>query len=119
MRASPPDLPGAQAGDSPIDRALTLLLAEETEAALRWSAAVVERDPSMPSALVITCRLLQQMGRTEPAAEGIELAAHCRRRMVANLARTSPVLVSVPAQERVTLVERFQTRIFEKGDKLV
>ena len=38
MRASPPDLPGAQA-DSPIDRALTLLLAEETEAALRWSAA--------------------------------------------------------------------------------
>jgi CRP-like cAMP-binding protein len=29
------------------------------------------------------------------------------------------VLVSVPSQERVTLVERFQTRIFEKGDKLV
>jgi CRP-like cAMP-binding protein len=50
---------------------------------------------------------------------GIELAAHCRRRMVANLARTSPVLVSVPSQERVTLVERFQTRIYEKGDKLV
>jgi CRP-like cAMP-binding protein len=74
MRASPPDLPGAQAGDSPIDRALTLLLAEETEAALRWSAAVVERDPSMPSALVITCRLLQQMGRTEAAVEGFGLA---------------------------------------------
>ena len=50
---------------------------------------------------------------------GIELAAHCRRRMVANLARTSPVLVSVPPQERATLVERFETRIFEKGDKLV
>jgi CRP-like cAMP-binding protein len=49
---------------------------------------------------------------------GIELAAHCRRRMVANLARTSPVLVSVPADERQTLVERFETRIFEKGDKL-
>jgi CRP-like cAMP-binding protein len=74
MRASPPDLPGAQAGDSPIDRALTLLLAEETEAALRWSAAVVERDPSMPSALVITSRLLQMMGRTEAAVEGFELA---------------------------------------------
>jgi CRP-like cAMP-binding protein len=73
MRASPPDLPGAQA-DSPIDRALTLLLAEETEAALRWSAAMVEREPSMPSALVITCRLLQQMGRTEAAVEGFELA---------------------------------------------
>ena len=34
----------------------------------------VERDPSMPSALVITCRLLQQMGRTEAAVEGFELA---------------------------------------------
>jgi CRP-like cAMP-binding protein len=74
MRASPPDLPGAQTGNSPIDRALTLLLAQETEAALRWSAAVVERDPSMPSALVITSRLLQQMGRTEAAVEGFGLA---------------------------------------------
>ena len=44
MRAAPPDLPGAQTTDSPIDRALALLLADETEAALRWSAAVVERD---------------------------------------------------------------------------
>src|SRR5580704_4713580 len=74
MRASPPDLPGAQTNNSPIDRALALLLADETEAALRWSAAVVERDPSMPSALVITCRLLQQMGRTEAAVEGFGLA---------------------------------------------
>jgi CRP-like cAMP-binding protein len=67
-------LPGAQNSNSPIDRALTLLLAEETEAALRWSAAVVEHDPTMPSALVITCRLLRQMGRTEAAIEGFGLA---------------------------------------------
>jgi CRP-like cAMP-binding protein len=39
--------------------------------------------------------------------------------MVANLARTSPVLVSVPAAERAPLVERFETRIFERGVKLV
>ena len=39
--------------------------------------------------------------------------------MVANLARTSPVLVAVPAAERAMLVERFETRIFERGDKLV
>ena len=32
---------------------------------------------------------------------------------------TSPVLVAVPPQERAMLVERFETRIFEKGDKLV
>jgi cAMP-dependent protein kinase regulator len=74
MRAAPPDLPGAPTDDSPIDRALTLLLAGEVEAALRWSAAVVERDGSIPSALVITCRLLSQMGRTEAAVDGFRLA---------------------------------------------
>ncbi len=74
MTHSPPDLPGVPTHDSPIDRALTLLLADEGEAALRWSAAVVERDASIPSALVITCRLLEQMGRPEAAIEGLDLA---------------------------------------------
>ncbi len=74
MRVAPPDLPGAQTTDSPIDRALALLLADETEAALRWAAAAVERAPSTPSALVITCRLLEQMGRPEAAVEGFELS---------------------------------------------
>jgi len=77
MRAAPPDLPGAHTTDSPIDRALTLLLADEIEAALRWSAAVVEKDPATPSALVITGRLLQRMGRTEAAVEGLGLAVRC------------------------------------------
>jgi CRP-like cAMP-binding protein len=77
MRAAPPDLPGAQPTESPIDRALTLLLAGETEAALRWISAVVERDPSIPSALVIMGRLLADMGRTEAAREGLELAVRC------------------------------------------
>jgi CRP-like cAMP-binding protein len=75
IRVSPPDLPGAiQTTDSPIDRSLALLLANETESALRWAAAVVERAPSVPSALVITSRLLEQMGRSEAAVEGFELA---------------------------------------------
>jgi cAMP-dependent protein kinase regulator len=74
MAHSPPDLPGAQTTDSPIDRALTLLLADENEAALRWSAAVVERDASIPSALVITSRILERMGRSEAAIEGFDLA---------------------------------------------
>jgi cAMP-dependent protein kinase regulator len=74
MRAAPPDLPGSSTTDSPIDRALSLLLANETEAALRWSAAVVERDGSIPSGLVITCRLLSQMGRSEAAVDGFRLA---------------------------------------------
>lgn len=74
MRAAPPDLPGAaQGGDSPIDRALALLLAGEREAALRWSAAIVQKDASVPSALILTCRLLADAGRTEAAVEGFSL----------------------------------------------
>lgn len=74
MRTSPPDLPGSANSDSPLDRALALLLAGEREAALRWSAAVVKQDASVPSALILTCRLLADSGRTEAAIQGFELA---------------------------------------------
>ena len=68
MTTSPPDLPGgASANDSPLDRALALMLAEEREAALRWSAAVVEQEEAVPSALILTCRLLADFNRTEAA----------------------------------------------------
>src|SRR6187431_702417 len=73
MRTAPPALPGSQTTDSPLDRALALLLAGEREAALRWSAAVVQQDPSVPSALILTCRLLADAGRTEAAIEGFDL----------------------------------------------
>ncbi|MDB4944743.1 MAG: cAMP-binding protein [Labilithrix sp.] len=74
MRVAPPDLPGAQSVDSPLDRALALLLAGEREAALRWSAAVVAQDASVSSALILTSRLLADAGRTEAAIEGFELS---------------------------------------------
>lgn len=74
MRTAPPDLPGSHNTDSPLDRALALLLAGEREAALRWSAAVVDHDSSASSALILTCRLLADAGRTEAAVEGLELA---------------------------------------------
>ena len=70
---APPVLPGVQTVDSPLDRALALLLAGEREAALRWSAAVVQQDASVPSALILTSRLLADAGRTEAAIEGFEL----------------------------------------------
>ena len=74
MRNSPPSLPGSQAAaDSPLDRALALMLTGERDAALRWSGAVVQQDPSMSSALILTCRLLADAGRTEAALEGLEL----------------------------------------------
>jgi cAMP-dependent protein kinase regulator len=50
---------------------------------------------------------------------GEALATHCRRLSVANLGWASPVIVAVPARERATLVDRFETRIFEAGDKLI
>jgi cAMP-dependent protein kinase regulator len=73
MRAAPPDLPGSHTTDSPLDRALALLLAGEREAALRWSAATVERDPQTASALILTSRLLADAGRAEAAIEGFEV----------------------------------------------
>ena len=57
-----------------VDHALTLLLADEPEAALRWGAAALQQDPSTPSALVVTSRLLEQMGRTRAAIEGLQMA---------------------------------------------
>jgi CRP-like cAMP-binding protein len=72
-RPSPPELPGAESCDGWLDHALTLLLAKETEASLRWGAAVVGRNAS-PSALLLTSRSLEQMGRGRAAVEGLGLA---------------------------------------------
>jgi cAMP-dependent protein kinase regulator len=77
MRAAPPALPGSQTTDSPLDRALALLLAGEREAALRWSAATVAKDPQTASALILTSRLLAEAGRSEAAKEGFELGIKC------------------------------------------
>jgi CRP-like cAMP-binding protein len=65
---------GFRANASALDHALTLLLADETEAALRWSAAILERAPLHAAPLVITSRLLDQMGRTRAAIDGLRLA---------------------------------------------
>jgi CRP-like cAMP-binding protein len=73
-RAVPADLTEAGASDLPLDHALSLLLADETENALRWGAAVLESGPWTPSALVVTARLLDQMGRRRAAVEGLKLA---------------------------------------------
>ncbi|MBL8608421.1 MAG: cyclic nucleotide-binding domain-containing protein [Myxococcales bacterium] len=73
MRTAPPDLPGSHTAESPLDRALTLMLAGERDAALRWAAAVVQHDPSLPSSLILTSRLLADAGRTEAAIEGFTL----------------------------------------------
>ncbi len=112
--------PATSNGKGPI------VLARLASGALFGEMALLSRAPRAASVtatrasilLVAKREALEEVAARSPIV-GIELAAHCRRRMVANLVKTSPVLVSVPASDRATLVERFETRIFEKGDKLV
>jgi CRP-like cAMP-binding protein len=103
-----------------------MVLARLASGALFGEMALLSRAPraasvraTRASILLVAKRDALEAVAAEQPDVGVELAAHCRRRMVANLARTSPVLISVPAQQRATLVERFETRIYEKGDKLV
>ena len=70
--SSPPSLPGLHYGETPLDRALTLSLAGETETALRWAAATLQGEPELPSALLLVSELLAEVGRREPAREGLE-----------------------------------------------
>jgi CRP-like cAMP-binding protein len=120
-RSSEPD--GLSGGDSLGPPAT---LARLTNGALFGEMALLSRAPRAAS--VIACRpsillvarrdALEEVAAVQPNV-GVELAAHCRRRMVTNLVRTSPVLIMVDPQERPALVERFETRVFEKGDKLI
>jgi CRP-like cAMP-binding protein len=50
---------------------------------------------------------------------GREFAQHCRRRMLDNLVKTSPILRSVNPNDRSDLVQRFSIRAFEPGERLV
>lgn len=101
-------------------------LARLSNGALFGEMALLSRAPR--AANVVACRpsilLVARRDALEKVAEerpevGSELAAHCRRRMFANLVRTSGVLMSVHAQDRPALVERFETRVYEKGEKLI
>jgi cAMP-dependent protein kinase regulator len=103
-----------------------MILARLASGALFGEMALLSRAPRAASVVATRPSILLVAKREalEAVAEGrpevaVELAAHCRRRMVANLGRTSPVLVAVPPQERTMLVERFETRIYEKAEKLV
>ena len=109
-----------------VEGAEPLVLARLTGGALFGEMALLSRAPRAAS--VVTCRpsillkgskeALDAVAEREPEV-GIELAAHCRRRMVQNLVRTSPILSAVAPEERPALVDRFETQVYEKGDKLV
>jgi CRP-like cAMP-binding protein len=88
--------------------------------------ALLSRAPRAAS--VVACRPSILLVATKDALEsvveerrevGVEFAAHCRRRMVENLVRTSSILSAVKPKERPELVERFETRTFEAGELLI
>src|SRR6185312_12615897 len=103
-----------------------ITLARLANGALFGEMALLSRAPRAAS--VVACRpsillvarrdALEKVALVRPEV-GVELAAHCRRRMVANLVRTSRVLVAVNPADRPALVERFETCFFEKGENLI
>jgi CRP-like cAMP-binding protein len=101
-------------------------LARLGSGALFGEMALLSRAPRAAS--VVACRpsilLVASKDALEAVVEhqpqvGREFAAHCRRRMVENLVRTSSVLNAVKSKDRAALVDCFETRTFEVGDKLI
>ena len=80
------------------------------------AASVVAARPSV--VLIIRADVLDEVAAKSPEV-GAVIAGYCHRRMVANLVRTSPLLASLSAVERQALIERFQARTFETGDKII
>jgi len=70
--------------------------------------------------LLLTARKreLDQAVKKNPEL-GREFAEHCRRRMLDNLIKTSPILRSVNPGERPDLVQRFAIRAFEPGERVI
>src|ERR1019366_5063567 len=83
---------------------------------LPGAASVIATRPSI--LLVAKREDLEAVVEKHPEVAA-ELAAHCRRQSVANLGWASPVVLAIPPRERAALVEHFETRVFEAGDKLV
>jgi len=72
-----------------------------------------------PALLLIARKAELDQAVTKSPLLGREFAEHCRRRMLDNLIKTSPILRSVNPGERADLVQRFAIRAFEPGDRLI
>jgi CRP-like cAMP-binding protein len=59
--------------ESPIDRALTLLLAGEHAASLRWATPLLEDAAIGPAALLTVAAALSALTQSEPARQALEL----------------------------------------------
>lgn len=103
-----------------------LVLARLGSGALFGEMSLLSRSPRAAS--VVACRpsvvlraskeALDALASEQPAI-GATLAQFTRRRMIDNLVRTSSILGAVRESKRAALLERFVTRTFEAGDKLI
>jgi cAMP-dependent protein kinase regulator len=80
------------------------------------AAAIVAEDAA--TLLVAARDVLEQLAREVPVL-GTELSSFCRGRMVANLLRHSAILGAVAPASREDLMNRFETRTFAAGERLV
>ncbi len=88
--------------------------------------ALLSRSPRAASVVSVRPSIVLRADRTalDRVAElhpelGQVLAKYCRRRMIENLVRTSAVLRPLRAAERHALLDKFVTRTFETGEKLI
>jgi CRP-like cAMP-binding protein len=72
-----------------------------------------------PSVLLVAAKRALDQAVTKSPELGREFAEHCRRRMLDNLVKTSPILRNVNLAERGELVHRFAIRAFEPGERIV
>lgn len=80
------------------------------------AARVVALRPSI--ILVAGQAALDAVAERQPQV-GVEIAAHCRGRMVSNLVRTSAVFSAIDAADRLAVMVRFVTRTYETGQRLI
>ena len=103
-----------------------LLLARLVAGALFGEMALLSRAPraasvvaSRPSLILVSTKeALDAVAAHEPGL-GDEIAVYCRRRMMENLVRTSRILGAVEVPDRPALMERFMTRAYEAGERLI
>lgn len=103
-----------------------ITLARLGSGALFGEMSLLSRSPRAAS--VVACRpsivlcaskeALDEVAASESTI-GATLAQFTRRRMIDNLVRTSSILGAVRASKRAALLDRFVTRTFEAGDKLI
>jgi len=101
-------------------------LARLGSGALVGEMALLSRAPrtatvttASPAILLVARKRDLDKAVTKSPELGREFAEHCRRRMLDNLIKTSPILRSVNPTERAELVQRFAIRAFEQGERVI